>query len=381
MSKDRFLQIWRNLHLNNNLNDHKDDKLYKIRPLLNALCGTFQSAFTPNGYFTIDESMVKWKGRLAWRQFMPNKPIRFGMKVWSLCDSVTGYMFNFQIYIGKVKGKPERNLSSRVVKDLLEPLNFSFAWVCFDNFYTGYELLQDLVGKNIYAWGTVRAGKKDLPKALMSGKLGKHDFKLAQRNRLLFCTWHDTKRVNFLSNFHSPSDMGVVSRRGAQVPVPKVIEDYQKYMGGVDLCDQNVSYYMASLKSKKWWRRLFFYFMQVSIFNTYIFAKHTNPNVKRKYPDQLNFIEALASSLIGDYKSAKNEMNVSHDLAPLPPTLPHVIKKIFSSRTVCVECKRNKPDKPSNCRVTQFGCVSCNVGVHLSCQSDHVQRVTGTGNC
>ncbi len=123
-------------------------------------------------------------------------------------------------------------------------------------------------------------------------------------------------------------------------------------MGGVDLCDQNVSYYMASLKSKKWWRHLFFYFMQVSIFNTYIFAKYTNPNIKRKYPDQLNFIEALASSLIGDYKSAKSEMNVSHDLAPLPPTLPHVIKKIFPNRTVCVECKRNKPDKPSNCRVT-----------------------------
>ena len=151
MSKDRFPQIWRNLHLNNNLEDHKDDKLYKITPLLNALCGTFQSAFTPNGYFTIDESMVKWMGRLAWRQFMPNKPIRFGMKVWSLCDSVTGYMYNFQISTGQVKGKPERNLSSRVVKDLLEPLNFSFARVCFDNFYTGYELLQDLVGKNIYA--------------------------------------------------------------------------------------------------------------------------------------------------------------------------------------------------------------------------------------
>ena len=108
---------------------------------------------------------------------MPNKPIRFGIKVWSLCDSVTGYMSNFQIYTGKVKGKPERNLSSRVVKDLLEPLNFSFARVCFDNFYTGYELLQDLVGKNICAWGTVRAGRKDLPKALMSDKLAKHDLK------------------------------------------------------------------------------------------------------------------------------------------------------------------------------------------------------------
>ena len=127
-------------------------------------------------------------------------------------------------------------------------------------------------------------GRIDLPKALMSGQLGKHDFKLAQRNRLLFCTWQDTKRVNFLSNFHSPSDMGVVSRRGAQVPVPKVIEDYQKYMGGVDLCDQNVSYYMALLKSKMWWRRLFFYFMQVSIFNTYIFAKYTNPNIKQDCP-------------------------------------------------------------------------------------------------
>ena len=60
----------------------------------------------------------------------------------------------------------------------------------------------------------------------------------------------------------------------------------------------------------------------------HMYLQSGNPNMKCKYPDQLNFIEALASSLIGDNKSAKGEMNVILDLAQLP-TLSRVIKKIF----------------------------------------------------
>ena len=365
-----------------NAKDDKTDKLYKVRFLLDHLKSHFSANFIPNGNFTVDESMVKWKGRLSWRQFMPNKPIRFGIKIWSLCDSLTGYMYNFQVYTGKVDGHAEKNLSSRVVTDLVTPLYNTYAKVCFDNFFTGFSLLQELFLHKIYAWGTVRANRKDLPKNLISKtlKLKKHEYKIAPKNNFLFVCWQDTKKVNFLSNFHSPQTMGTVNRRGgdrprAQIGVPQVVEDYQRQMKGVDLCDQNVSYYMGSLKSVKWWRRLFFYFTQVSVFNSYVFAKSCNPaTVSQKYPDQLHFIEALAYGLIGKYRANNANPNPYLELAPHPTAL-HEIKKLSANKRVCRECAINKPNMPSNRKVTKYCCDVCKIPVHIKCQGDHMRRV------
>lgn len=41
-------------------------------------------------------------------------------------------------------------------------------------------------------------------------------------------------------------------------------------MGGVDKADQLVTYYAFSHCSKKWWKRIFFHMMEVSIVNAYI---------------------------------------------------------------------------------------------------------------
>jgi hypothetical protein len=379
MSKDRFLHIWRNLHLCDNAQPTGKDKLYKVREFITILQSTFKKIFTPSGYFAVDESMMKWKGRLGWRQFMPNKPIRFGMKVWALCDSVTGYMYNFQIYTGKENGRPEKNLSARVVTDLVEPLYYTNAQLFMDNFYTGYQLIKDLLAKKVYACGTVRANRKDLPKDIVKKTIVKHNFEIAQRQNVLFCSWQDTKKVNFLSNYHSPSDMGIVRRKNekkerVEIDAPKVVADYNDYMNAVDKLDQKISYYMGALKSNKWWRRVFFYFLQVSMINSYIFAKSKNPSITDKYPKQLSFIEELANCLIGDYSTERHTMSVNLDLAPLRDA-KHNVAVMFTTRVACRECKITKPNLPTNRRVTYHGCKTCKVAIHMKCQNAHNDRM------
>ena len=59
------------------------------------------SLYVPDGHFTLDESMTKFKGRLQFRQYMPVKPIKWGVKVWTLAESTTGYMSWFQVYTGR----------------------------------------------------------------------------------------------------------------------------------------------------------------------------------------------------------------------------------------------------------------------------------------
>lgn len=56
------------------------------------------------------KGMVPWKGRLAFKQYIPNKPDRFGMKLFVLSESESGYVENFAVYTGKdFDPNPEAN--------------------------------------------------------------------------------------------------------------------------------------------------------------------------------------------------------------------------------------------------------------------------------
>ena len=47
----------------------------------------------------MDETMIGFKGRLNFIQYMPEKPTKWGMKAYVLADSRTGYMYNTQVCI------------------------------------------------------------------------------------------------------------------------------------------------------------------------------------------------------------------------------------------------------------------------------------------
>lgn len=98
------------------------DKLYKVRPLLDAVVKNFQSSYTPIENLSIDESMVGFKGRLAFLQYMPKKPQKWGMKAWVLADSSKGYIWNWKLYTGKDVDTSESplGLAHRVVLELLD---------------------------------------------------------------------------------------------------------------------------------------------------------------------------------------------------------------------------------------------------------------------
>ncbi|KAK0142031.1 PiggyBac transposable element-derived protein 4 [Merluccius polli] len=123
MSRDRFDMIWRYLHLQDNLDPalDKSDKLWKIRRFMDLLLLQFQALYEVNGYVSVDESMVKYKGRLAFRQYLPMKPVKWGIKVWVMAESKTGYVNNFQVYTGAIAGKTETGLAHRIVSDLATP--------------------------------------------------------------------------------------------------------------------------------------------------------------------------------------------------------------------------------------------------------------------
>ena len=83
MARDRYLAILRFMHFVNNDNatvsaDPNRDKLWKIRPFLNILFPRFTSVYSLSQNLSLDETLIQFKGRVQFRQFLPLKRSRFG---------------------------------------------------------------------------------------------------------------------------------------------------------------------------------------------------------------------------------------------------------------------------------------------------------------
>ena len=58
--------------------------------LFNYFNTVSSALYNPSRELAIDESMVAHKGRCSYLQFMSNKPIRWGLKIWVCAESATG---------------------------------------------------------------------------------------------------------------------------------------------------------------------------------------------------------------------------------------------------------------------------------------------------
>lgn len=244
----RFKNIMRALHLNDNTQQPQPgnpdfDKLYKLRPLLNLLGNNFQTNAKNSSSQSVDESMILFNGGSTLKQYMPLKPIKRGYKVWCRCDSQSGYLYEFEIYTGKTGQGTETGLGAKVVKNLTRKLmeeEFE-KHVTFDNFFTDTALLQYLHENGLFATGTVRRNRSDLPTIIKNTKnlkLAKGNFKWRTKKDVAFTVWQDTKEVLILSTaFHPKIANTHVTRTqkdGSKklINCPRAVQQYTKRMGG-----------------------------------------------------------------------------------------------------------------------------------------------------
>ena len=109
-NRDRFMLLLKFMHYNDNSRKPPEDSpdynvYYKIQPVIDHMSDAFKKHFVPSCIVSIDESMIRFRGKLPLhvRVFMPQKRhARFGIKVWCLCDTETGYTYYFELYRGGV---------------------------------------------------------------------------------------------------------------------------------------------------------------------------------------------------------------------------------------------------------------------------------------
>ena len=130
--------------------------------------------YIPGPDFCVDEQLLAFRGRCGFRQYIPSKPAKYGIKIWWCCDSQTCYLLNGEVYLGRQPGQQrEVGQGARVVKLLVAPWRRSGRNVTADNFFTSIPLAEDLLKDGLTYVGTIQSNKPHIPDAMKANSIRK----------------------------------------------------------------------------------------------------------------------------------------------------------------------------------------------------------------
>ena len=176
MIRNSFCEILQNLHFADEKKDDKTDKTFKMRPVIDHLNSKFSEVLSNDSEESIDEHMVKFRGRSGIKQYIKLKPIKWGFKFWFHCPSKSRYLYQMDIYLGR-KQTPEFNLGlgEEAILQLTKNLEQPFSTVHFDNFFNSPKLIEKLFQKDIYVVRTVRANRNQMPQMIDDKQMKRGD--------------------------------------------------------------------------------------------------------------------------------------------------------------------------------------------------------------
>ena len=278
MKRDRYLHILRYLHFTDTRNepdrtDENFDRLWKIRDLFEMLNHTFSKFYNPSENMAVDEVIVSFKGRVIFKQFIPKKRKRFGIKVFKLCDS-TGYTNDMKVYLGKDRLCTAQHVTAThaTVTELTRKTEGRGHKLYMDNYFSSPELFDDLAKKQIYCCGTVRLNRRGMPQDLAPKtiKLKRGDIRVRTRADLTAVLWRDKRDICMLTNIHDVPAEGNFCNDAGKAIKPQIVMDYNRHMGYVDKGDRMANNYSISRRTFKWTKKLFFHLLDLAILNSYI---------------------------------------------------------------------------------------------------------------
>ena len=363
MIKNRFEEITQYLHFADSDSEPRRgeanfDRLFKIRPIMNCVLENVQKVYQPSQNISINEGMIGFKGRLAFRQYMPAKPTKYGIKVWMAADAKNGFVANFDVYLGQDNQNRIHGLGYDIIMKMAKPFLNKNRHFYFDNFFTSTTLMEHLLLQQSYACGTVRINRKDLPPCAKT-KLKQGDCVYAQRNTMVFTKWHDKRDVSFLSTNTSPTEPPrqverKIKGQAITIDKPRVADVYTSYMGGVGRADQLSSYYCTVWQTRKWYRYIFWYLFNISVCNAAV-LESVHRGRKRSL---LEFKMELAKGLINGFSQRKRKrQSLQPGQGPSIATAVHTSVHVEGRKRKCLQCNKSGRRTPKGYKIeTRFEC-------------------------
>ncbi|XP_063899173.1 uncharacterized protein LOC110380711 isoform X2 [Helicoverpa armigera] len=336
MSFNRFILLKSLYHFVDNETLPNKTRLSKIQPVLDHLNDKFSTLYMPGQDIAIDECLLKWHGRLSFAQKIATRAAQVGVKTYELCESRTGYLWKFFVYVGKnteiasddlptddemvdepddeIVNRPidqiidqsnviveavdqpqdetvhlsdvnfarPTNATAKIVFDLLEPLLDRGHTVIMDNFYNSPLLLRCLKKHKTDCYGTLRLNREFVPDSLKS--LTKTDLRQGEvvasyTSDLSVMLWRDANLVSMISTYHH-IQAGIQNEYNRLTYKPKIVLDYNMSMAGMDRKDQFLSANpLERHRNKIWYKKVFCRLLNTAIFNAYVIFSSQNPKI------------------------------------------------------------------------------------------------------
>ena len=137
--------------------------------------------------------------------------------------------------------------------------------------------------KETYSCGTTRANRKNWPTEFGKPtvfKLKRGESRKMQHEDMTAVVWQDKCVV--LSTNSDPRNDGSVTRKTGkgkeeiEIACTQAVINYTKHMGGVDVSDQKREYYGFGRSSKKWWKFILHFVINLCLVNSFILYDLTN---------------------------------------------------------------------------------------------------------
>lgn len=295
MSRNRFLLILRALHFAQNPDNDEvtpPDRLYKIRNIMNLFNSRMSEIFYPSREMSLDESMVLWRGRLTFRQYIKNKRHKYGIKLYML-TTFEGIIVKFMVYTGMLDDCGGKGHTEKVVMNLLGGMMDVGHSLYMDNYYNSYELAKQLAARKTHCTGTLRSNRKSFPKEVGSKKLKRGETIAKYANGIMIGKWKDKRDVVYISNEYKNDMVQIQNKRREIKSKPLPIINYNKYMSGVDRQDQLLAYYPCERKTIRWPSKIFVHILQLIMINAYhLYNKYSGTRLSL-YDFRLSVIGSL----------------------------------------------------------------------------------------
>ena len=108
MTQDRFEKLQQYFYVADGTGydrtDLSRDKCHLVRPMLTFISDACLKNYVPHKEQSVDEAMIAFRGQLSFRQCIPAKPMKYGIKIWVRADSHNGYVHEFEVYVCKPHG-------------------------------------------------------------------------------------------------------------------------------------------------------------------------------------------------------------------------------------------------------------------------------------
>lgn len=243
-----------------------------------------------------------------------------------------------------------------------------------------------MLNRGIHTIGTMKSNRLHQAKELALPKNPRRTERGTMRqyfnnNNIYFITWMDTKVVNLYIFSTIQSRNQTIKRKNKtgeiiSIRSPTIIELYNTNMGGSDLFDQKIQYYMPKIRTKSWKPRVILHFLYIAVINSHILYREYNGLQRGDFAFELiEYIKMLITELISIFPAGIQQQTIMRRDRDLLIRDPFRIMGVHTSlhkptstningetvrketRRICACCKVKR---------STYICQQCNVALCIS---------------